>query len=267
MNSRKKIQHPRLISLLLLAATSIILATAQNIATTAAQDCETLRDNTETNANPLTTVSDKCITANITSGEISLSFQPHSFFFPRMLTSGVSQNTFSNDNPATPGIVDVATGPEDILTVTDLTENNTDFGMDLTASTESLTSPSGNSIPISNLYVVTTAPTADSLNTLDPGLNGTVDATNGIVYSTGSVGQNITSPTATTEDLNIPETYTTSMDANSDGIPDNVVLMDAYTPADHFLQASQALSFMLHIPENQPAGTYAIQFTITIIPD
>lgn len=257
-----KIHLHRLLSLPLITTAAIVLATGLNIAIVNAT-CETLRSNTETSSSPLTTVSDSCIAATITSGGLSISYHPNSFFFPHKFLSTMTQNTFSNDNPATVN-VDVTTGPEDILTITDLSGAG-GFTVDLTTSSVSLTSAAANTIPTNSLYVATTAPSNASLDTLAAGLSGTTDAINGIVYSTGSIGQDITSSTATTGNLNLAGTYTTSMNADNNGTPDIVQLMNA--PATgHILQASQALSFLLRIPTNQVAGTYAIQFTLTATP-
>jgi len=219
--------------------------------------CANLRDNYQINDSPLTTVSDHCVTAIITEGTISLDYIPDSFSFPIKRVSEFEQNSFSNDNPTTMD-VDISTGPEDLIALHDF-RNNGGFSVTITAS--AFSSATAN-IPLKNLYIATSYPDHNSLNLLDPGLNGPTN--NGITYAEGSHGaQDISAPAFTQGNLNSADNYQTSFDANHDNIADVVELMN--TKTNHVGRFSQALNFLLKIPPNQPAGAYQVKFTIDLI--
>jgi len=64
----------------------------------------------------LTTISDSCISADISPGDLAIDYLPLSFSFPlKHFTTHVKKN-FSNDNPTT-ATVDVSTGPDDVISV------------------------------------------------------------------------------------------------------------------------------------------------------
>lgn len=222
--------------------------------------CGELDDNVEAGS---TTSSEECVQVGVNAGSISLTNIPDSFSFPTKFFSFSGQNSFSNDNPATTTTVDVTTGPEDVITVQDLRNSG---GFDLNISVSTFSSGS-NQIPIARLYAVSTYPDDDDLTPLDPDLNGT--EAGGVEYATGSSGaQDITSGVFTTGNLNLANTYTTngdSFDANNDLVSDMVSLMSTSTA--HTMSASQALSFYLNIPADQPAGNYSVLFTLDLIPN
>jgi hypothetical protein len=219
--------------------------------------CGTIRENEQITSAQLTTVSDNCITATVTEGTIAFDYIPNSFSFPLKYTSGYPQDSFSNDNPATMN-VDVTTGPEDIITLHDFRNNG---GFRVTATVSAFESADG-VFPLRDLYVATSYPDSDDFSLLDPSLTG--PETGGVEYADGSNGaKDITSSTFTDADLNLPETYTVSFDQNGDDVADIIELMN--TDTGHVGRFSQALSFLLKIPANQPAGTYQVKFTIDLI--
>ncbi|MCC7197658.1 fibronectin type III domain-containing protein [Candidatus Peregrinibacteria bacterium] len=237
---------------------------ASNIVTAIPAPCVLNRSNFEADDDPLTTISDQCLGVDILSGGLSLPYVPDSFIFPRKFSSVLQQDSFSNDNPATRSTVDVEIGPEDVLTASDLT--GTAFGFNVTI-TASAFSNGTDTLPLQNLYVATTAPNTTTLNALNPDLNGTLNSGNQIVYAAGSSGTNVVSNTATLGDLNLASSYTgdgVSFDADSNEIPDIITLMNGPNGTAHMLSASQALSFYLNIPANQPSGNYSILFTVDI---
>lgn len=235
-----------------------------NLVTVTPVPCENMSSNEEIDDNPLTTVSDQCLGASVLDGGLSLPYIPDSFSFPRKFSSASLQESFSNDNPATTGNVDVTVGPEDVLTASDLT--GTSYGFNVYISASNFSNGTSN-LPLRNLYVATTAPNTATLNALNPDLNGTPNNPNQLVYATGSTGLDVTSGTATLGDLNTTASYTTdgvSFDANEDDIADIITLMNGPNGTTHLLSASQALSFYLNIPASQPSGNYSILFTIDI---
>jgi len=229
----------------------------QEAGQTLADPCANIRSNEQTGESPLTTLSDVCIKADIGGGNIAIDYIPDSFSFPIKDTSGEAQNSFSNDNPSTPE-VDILTGAEDVLTLHDY-RNSGGFTVTLTTSGfESATS----SIPLSNLFVATTYPDASAFEILDPALNG--DEINGVKYATGSAGtEDVTASAFTTGDLNLPESYTVSFDQDKNDVADIVELMK--TTTGHVGRFSQAVSFLLKIPADQPAGDYQVKFTMDIV--
>lgn len=230
---------------------------AQEAGQTLADPCANIRSNEQTGESPLTTLSDVCISADIGGGNIAIDYIPDSFSFPIKDTSGEPQNSFSNDDPSTPE-TDVLTGAEDVLTLHDY-RNDGGFTVTLTTSGfESATS----SIPLGNLFVATTYPDASAFEILDPALNG--DEINGVKYATGSAGvEDVAASAFTSEDLNLPESYTVSFDRDKNDVADIVELMK--TTTGHVGRFSQAISFLLKIPANQPAGDYQVKFTMDII--
>jgi hypothetical protein len=238
---------------------------ASNEITLTPVPCASTRSNEQISDTPLTTVSDQCLGVSVTSGGLSLPYVPDSFIFPRKFSSTTNQNSFSNDNPATRSTVDVATGPEDVLTASDLTGSSTGFDVTITAT--SFTNGT-DTIPLSRLYVLSSVPSSTTLNALNADLNGTVDAPNGIVYAAGSTGQDVVGMSAGEGDLNLAASYTDkgrNFDSDADNIADIVPIMHAPTGTAHMLSASQALNFYLNIPGNQPSGNYSILFTVDIM--
>jgi hypothetical protein len=219
--------------------------------------CTDLRSNVEISKAPLTTVSDTCITATVTPGTIALEYIPDSFSFPLKYVSNYRQDSFSNDDPATLNI-DVSTGTDDILTLHDF-RNEGGFSVTITAGRfESSTG----SIPLNNLYVATTYPENEDFALLDPALIGAEN--NGVKYAADSKGaQDIVSGAVAKGDLNLPDSYAVSFDGNNDGISDVIELMG--TSTGHVGRFSQALSFLLKIPANQPPGAYQAKFTMDLI--
>jgi len=219
--------------------------------------CSNLRSNEQLSGTPLTTVSDTCVSAIVNEGTIALDFIPDSFSFPKKNTSGNLQDSFSNDNPETPD-TDVASGPEDILTLHDY-RNNGGFTVTITSSTfESADS----SIPLNDLYIATSYPDENDFALIDTSLNG--DEELGVEYAAGSNGlRDINSSAAATGDLGTPESYTVNFDGNDDGFPDVIELMN--TSTGHVGRFSQALNFLLKIPPSQPAGAYQVKFTVDLI--
>jgi|GEM_PF-5060872 len=219
--------------------------------------CENLRNNQQTNASPLTTVSENCVTATVTEGTVAFDYIPNSFSFPLKYTSNYPQDSFSNDDPATMN-VDVSTGTDDIMTLHDFRNNG---GFSVTATVSAFES-AGGSIPLSNLFVATSYPDPDDFDMLDATLTGAENG--GVEYADGSKGaQDITSSTLANGDLGIPETYAVSFDQNNDDIADIVELMN--TTTGHVGRFSQALNFLLKIPANQLPGTYQVKFTIDLV--
>ena len=208
----------------------------------------------------LTTISDSCISADISPGDLAIDYLPLSFSFPlKHFTTHVKKN-FSNDNPTT-ATVDVSTGPDDVISVHDY-RNSSGYSVTITSGPFK---SSMNELPLSGLHLVTTYPNTSDLESLDPTLKGM--NTGGVEYADGSQGlQDLIAPAFTEGDLNLPDTYLndgTSFDENNDNIPDVITLMETGTA--HVMRASQALSFYLEIPPSQPAGTYEIMFTIDLI--
>jgi hypothetical protein len=232
------------------------------------QTCDPLRSNEETAG---VTTSDHCIKINIKEGILYLSKIPKSFSFPlKSLTFyGNNQPVFSNTKGTTGpnGVTDPfgnieQFADEDVLTVTDL-RNSGGFQVTLTAGRFS--SGPEDEIPLSNLYVATTYPTANDLPD-HPELLGIM--LGGITYSADYYGlHDITDTVDTVNPVNIASTFTSfgrSFDNNHDNQVEPIVLM--YTESGHAGSFSNALSFYVNIPGAQPAGTYSTLFTIDLIP-
>jgi hypothetical protein len=238
-------------------APDLTVTTIEATSDVQADPCATIRSNEQIIESPLTTVSDTCIGADIGQGTISIDYMPDSFSFPLKDTSMDAQDSFSNDNPDTPEI-DVTSGPEDILALHDYRNNG---GFTVTLTTSGFES-SNNAIPLRNLFVATTYPGTGVFETLDPALGG-IEA-GGIEYADGSVGaKDVAAGAFTADDLNLPESYAVSFDQNGDDIADIVELMK--TDTGHVGRFSQAVSFLLKIPADQPAGDYQVKFTMDII--
>jgi len=234
--------------------------------------CAPLTSNDDTGGS---TVSTGCLATTVTAGSISIEDLPGTFTFPSKYTSSFAQNSFSNDNPAT-GTIDVETAADDVLTVADLRNSG---GFDVTITGSILTS-GPNDIPLSNLYVATSCPDSGDLSADLYGSPTNCDATNGAEFADGSSATNNMDQTNTVYSANATGTGATSsqltalvngytsdgksFDANQDGAPDTIFLMQSTNA--HVARISQTLGFYLNIPANQTSGTYNIKLTIDLIP-
>jgi hypothetical protein len=220
--------------------------------------CAPLRKNYSDNPPNPPTAGDTCVGIDINAGPAYIEHVPDSFSFPEKFSTLIDQNSLSNFNPAT-GTVEL--GPEDIITVTDL---RGDGAFDLTVHSSAFTN-GYDEIPLSNFYIATSVPEAPDLNILESGnaLSGTIDSKENIIYADGvsKQSQNITSGTGTNRNLDLVKTYTELQQSFDKGI---ISIMEAQQGI-HYLRASQALSFYLQIPENQPAGTYSALITFDLI--
>lgn len=216
--------------------------------------------------------SQSCVSLTVNAGTLSLSNIPDSFQFPAKASLQSAQHSFGNDNLAT-SHVDVDTAADDVITVSDLRNAG---GFDLTITSSKMTN-GHTELPLSNLYVVTTFPKDADLTPLDSFLIGT--EANGVEFADGSSNtnnmsspvhsDNATGSAINTTQLNALATaYTTdgqNFDANGDGTPDTIVLMQS--SGDRLARMSQAISFYLNIPADQEPGTYAVLFTLDLIPN
>jgi Tol biopolymer transport system component len=233
-----------------------------NTARAIPEPCGPMDVNNQTGNNPLTTLNGECLGLTVTPGALTLEHSPLSLSFPLKFSAMSPLDSFSNDNPLTTNIVDVSTSPDDILTISDM-RNSGGFRINITATP---LSNGTDTIPLSNLYVATSYPDDNDFSAPinDNSLYGAKDS--GIEWATGSIGaHDITTPAFTTNPLSLKSTYTTmsSFDQNHDNTPDAITLMETNTA--HAARMSQALSFYMNIPANQPSGTYATTFTIDLI--
>jgi hypothetical protein len=223
----------------------------------AGNPCGEMEENAESGGN---IYSEACLSFDVYAGPLALEYLPSTITFPTKFYTTLAQPSFSNDNPATPG-VDVATGPEDIITVDDFSNTG---GFELTISVSSINSDMS-AIPYENLYAVTSYPSSSDLTSKDAYLDGT--ASGGVVYADGTIGtQDIVSSIHTDSSLNPTSTYTTdgsNFDSDSDDIMNPISLMSTSTA--HSGRFSQALSLYLEIPENQPPGDYDMALTLDLI--
>lgn len=210
--------------------------------------CAPMLNNEDTDgAGDILSVSEMCLGIKINPGSIYFENYPSSFSFPAKYSTTVAQSSFNN----------TAIEADDVLTIRDLRGTGS---FDVTIQASSLTNGI-NSIDLSNLYVVSSAPTSDALDNIDTDLNGTTSAEE-IVYADGSLGQNLTSSIKTTGDITFPSTYET----DGENFGSGVITLFSAAEDTHYLRASQALSFYLNIPPNQEPGTYTSIFTIDLIP-
>lgn len=223
-----------------------------------ASPCAPLRKNSSDDPPNPPTASDTCVGIDINAGPAYIEHVPDSFSFPEKFSTMIDQNSLSNFNPAT-GTVEL--GPEDVITVTDLRGEG---AFDLTIHSSAFTN-GYDEIPLSNFFVATSIPNATDLNILEPGnaLSGIVDSRENIIYADGvnKQSQNITSSAGTNKNLDHIKTYTDVKQSFDKGI---ISLMKA-GQGTHYLRASQALSFYLKIPANQPAGTYSTLITFDLV--
>lgn len=209
--------------------------------------CAPLLYNEDTDgAGPISAVSETCLGLRINPAPAYLENIPSSFSVPPKYTTALAQSSFNN----------TTIGEDDILTVRDLSGAG---GFDVTIQASPLTN-GYETISLSNLYVVTTAPGTTNLDNLDSDLNGTTSSEQ-ITYADGSIGQNITAPLKTTGDIAYPATYLSNGKNFASG---PVTIMSAPT-ASHYLRASMGLTFYLNIPPNTTSGTYSTLFTIDLI--
>ena len=201
-----------------------------------------------------------CLSFEVYPGTLSAGFIPPSLSFPTKFKTTILQPSFSNDNPATPG-VDVTVGSEDIITVDDFRNSG---GFDLTLSVSDITDGIS-TIPLENLYAVTSYPDSTALDALDTSLDG--NNTAGIVYAANSVGaEDITAPIHTENNLNLSGTYKvdgSNFDPDADTVMDPITLMSSST--DHSGRFSLALSLYLEIPQDQVEGDYDMALTLDFI--
>jgi hypothetical protein len=224
--------------------------------------CGVLEHNLQTDDSPVTTIYETCMGVTVEGGSLYLEHIPYSLSFPQKFALTTAQDSFSNDDPLTVGTVDVSTAPDDILTVSDM-RNSGGFRVTITADT---LSNGADTIPLSNLYLVTTYPGPNDFGPPidDAGLIGMEEF--GVEWAAGSRGAHDTvTPEFTTENLNLAGTYTAHDNFFNEqtGNPDVLTLMETNT--NHIARVSQALSFYLNIPANQPPGTYAVTFTMDLI--
>jgi len=209
--------------------------------------CAPMLNNEDTDGTgDISSVSEMCLGIKINPGSIYFEHYPSSFSFPSKYSTTVAQSSFNN----------TTIEANDVLTIKDLRGNG---GFDITIQASDLTN-GVESIDLSNLYVVSSAPPQSALDNIDTDLNGTTSAQE-IVYADGSIGQNITSTIKTTGDITFPSTYENDGENFGSGI---ITLLNAASDT-HYLRASQALSFYLNIPPNQDPGAYTSIFTIDLI--
>lgn len=222
------------------------------------------------------TLSESCLGVSVTAGGISIENIPDSLSFPSKFSSSLPLDSFSNDNPST-GTIDVATGPEDVLTIADLRNSG---GFDVTITSTAVTS-GASTIPLQNLYIATTCPDGDDLSPDLYGSPNNCDSSNGAEFADGSSGTGGMNQTSTVHSDNATGTATTSsqltalknaytsdgksFDAGGDTTPDTITLMQSTNAK--VARLSQALNFYLQIPASQTAGTYNVRFTIDLIPN
>lgn len=246
---------------------------ASNTATTTPNLCAPLAINDDSGG---PTISDSCLSVQVTAGSISVENIPDSFTFSSKYSSSLPQDSFSNDNPSTTPI-DVSTGTEDIITVSDLRNAG---GFDVTITSTDFISP-GDTIPLENLSIASTCPDGNDLAADLYGSPNNCDNANGAEFADGSSNTGnmsqinaVHSDNATGTPANATELTTLrnaylndgqSFDENSDLTPDIITLMESTGP--RVARLSQALNFYLNIPANQTAGTYNITFTIDLIPN
>ena len=230
--------------------------------------CLGLRDNSETGGQ---TISDQCLLLNVTGGPIYLANTPKSFSFPTKYTTSANYNqpSFSNFSGHTGpnGKTDPFGGTqqianEDVLTVTDLRNAG---GFQVTITAEKFLDDAEDEIPLKNLYVTTTYPTANDLPA-NPELLGATQQ--GITYALNSYGpKDISNTVDTTASITQQTTYKNfgrNFDQNNDTFAEPIVLM--YTDSAHAGSFSNALNFYIDIPGAQPSGNYATLFTIDLTP-
>lgn len=209
--------------------------------------CSPMYNNEDTDgAGPISAVSEMCVGLRINPAPAYFENVPSSFNFPAKYATSIAQSSFNN----------TTVGSDDILTVKDLSGTG---GFDVTIQASDLTN-GYETIDLSNLYLVTTAPGSANLNTLDSNLNGTTSAEQ-ITYAEGSLGQNLVAPQKTTGDIAYPATYLT----NGKNFASDPITLISAASAGHYLRASTALSFYLNIPSNTTPGTYSTLFTIDLI--
>ncbi len=209
--------------------------------------CAPMLNNEDTDgAGEISAVSETCLGIKINPGSIYFEHYPSSFSFPAKYSTTVAQSSFNN----------TTIEADDVLTIRDLRGNGS---FDVTIQASDLTN-GVDTIDLTNLYVVSLAPSQSTLDNIDTDLNGSTSAEE-IVYADGSVGQNITSPIKTTGNITFPSTYET----DGQNFDSGVITLFSAASDTHYLRASQALSFYLNIPPNQEPGIYTSIFTIDLI--
>jgi Tol biopolymer transport system component len=234
-----------------------------NIAQTMPVPCGPMDINNQTDDNPLTVSTETCVGVTVEEGSLVFEHIPTSFTFPIKYTSNSIQNSFSNDNPGTPDL-DVATAPDDIITVSDLRNSG---GFQVTITPTELSNGT-DVMPLWYLWMLTSYPEDNDFDAPidDPTLIGTEE--NGVEWAEGSAGAHDITNTASAEgaNLNLPSTYTSrggNFDITHDNVPDVRTLFQ--TATDHTARVSTALNFMLQIPVSQAPGTYSTAFTVDLI--
>ena len=241
---------------------------ASNVVTAVPVPCGAMSDNDDSSGN---TVSTGCFGASVVAGDIYFQNIPDSFSFPQKFYSDQGQDSFSNDDASTKGVLDVASDPSDVLTVADL-RGYGDFEVQLTASTDF--SDGVHTIPLHNLYVVSECPDADDLDSALYGSPSNCSSSTGVEFADGGVGQGNMDMSLVpfTENGNgsslsaLRSAYTSdgkSFDANSDGVSDVITLMDSTDAKVGML--SEALGFYLDIPAGQEAGSYSVVLTLDLV--
>lgn len=244
-----------------------------NTATTIPSPCSPLTENDDSGG---PTISETCLSVQINGGGISIENIPDSFTFSSKFSSSLPQDSFSNDNPAT-STIDVSTGPEDVITISDLRNSG---GFDVTITSTDFIS-SSDTIDLENLYIATTCPDGDDLTADLYGSPNNCDNTNGAEFADGSTDTGNMSQASAAHSDNATGTATNaseltalrnaylndglSFDANTDSTPDVITLMQSTGP--RLARLSQAINFYLNIPANQAPGTYSVKFTIDLIPN
>ncbi len=218
-----------------------------NIVSATPIPCNSLQNNDLT-PSPYTVESQSCIGITVFPGDLSIINVPDTINFPRKFIYSVAQNSFNNS--------DNTTGPDDVLTIANLTN----LGFDVQISAQDFTS-GANTIARDNLYIATTIPDNDDIT--DPDLLGS--NINGVKYSTSYSGANdISAPfnvDKTIDPVNQAPTFTSLTGNTFNNSP--LSIMTTATP--HVGAFSINTNFYLNIPANPNPGTYATVFTIDLL--
>lgn len=192
-----------------------------------------------------------CGTQTISSSTLTFQDIPDTFTFGT-ITAGSSQDLFNNENP--PGANQPAAG--DLLQIFD---DRSSGGFTVTIDPEGtfIDETGLNTIPLANLYIVT------SLDETDPGNVG------GITYGGGFTGdQTVSAPLYVDVDsasLTSTATYTgLAPSSQFGGSP--LVLMDGTLPSTSGRNGTMSTftDFYLHIDPTQTEGSYALKLTYTL---
>lgn len=196
--------------------------------------------------------------------EAILTFQtiPESFSFDT-ITAGSNQDVFNNNSTDDPP---KASSPgADLLKIYD-NRNNGGFIVDI--STTGTFTDGTNTIPLTNLYVITTLDESDPKNG-DPNNNEEPGVTYSASIPGGSNGvRNIVAPAYVDTDIEAVDDKRVYIinDTNTQLGGSPLILMDGTLPALEGRNGtmSQFISFYLRIDATQPAGEYAVTLTYTL---